>query len=65
MKRYRMIGRPAGAPVDLLVSRTVGEEFDADLDKDLERTLVDSGAVEVVKQRVVEPSKPESDKGSK
>jgi hypothetical protein len=49
---YRVLGKPAGAPVDLLVDRPVGTEFQATLDKDVERTLVDAGALEVVKQSV-------------
>lgn len=52
MKTYRMTGVPAGAPVPILLDRQVGEEFQADLDKDEERALVDAGALEIVKQAV-------------
>lgn len=51
-KVYRVTGKPAGAPVDLLHSRAVGDEFQAELDKDVERTLIDAGALAIVKHSV-------------
>lgn len=45
MSRYRVTGKP-NIPFDVLTDHSVGDEFDAELDKDEERMLVDIGALE-------------------
>lgn len=48
-KRYVVIGRPADPVLAAhLVTHGVGEEFDADFDKDTELQLLDGGLVAIV-----------------
>lgn len=48
-KRYRYTGRPdRPVPFTELVDRRVGEEFEAEFDKDTENYLVGGGAIAVV-----------------
>jgi hypothetical protein len=55
MKRYEVTGIPLGAPFSALADRRVGDQFDADLDPDIEHLLVGAGAlVEVTDARTAE-----------
>lgn len=47
MKKYEMIGRPAGA-FSVLTDHAVGDVFDAKLDEETEERLVNLGALRIV-----------------
>jgi hypothetical protein len=49
MKRYEVTGIPLGTPFSVLDGRRVGEQFEADLDPDIEHILVGVGALVEVK----------------
>lgn len=61
MTTYRLLGRPISPPVPELTDVSVGELFDAALDGDLERWLLDGGAIAVEKPK----KEPKPDSGHK
>jgi hypothetical protein len=55
MKRYEVTGIPLGAPFSALTDRRIGDQFDADLDPDIERILLGAGALIVIGESEPEP----------
>jgi outer membrane biosynthesis protein TonB len=63
MTTYRMTGRPL-TPFTVLEGRVMGEEFEADIDDEIEQLLVGSGALQIVteeKEEADEPAAEEAD----
>ena len=60
MKTYEVTGVPLGAPFTILTDRRIGDRFDADLDDEIERALLGSGALVVIDETPEpEPEPPE------
>ena len=62
MTRYIRRGRTNTPLDDAIADRAIGEEFDADLDKDIEATLLGAGVLEKTSSRNSKSSASKDDK---
>jgi hypothetical protein len=53
VKRYRVTGIPISPPFSALAGRRVGDEFEADVDPDIEQLLTGAGALLILPNKPV------------